>query len=110
MSLQRSGQDGQRLACPRCKANNFVGQAQCWQCRAPLSAGGAPQTSRPAPPPKPSPAAPAPSRPAAPRRPQEALVAHPPSRPVMLGVLAGVALLAFALVLRFANSPQAAPS
>lgn len=25
-----------RIACPRCRANNFVGQAQCWQCRASL--------------------------------------------------------------------------
>jgi hypothetical protein len=25
-----------RVSCPRCRANNFVGQAHCWQCRAPL--------------------------------------------------------------------------
>ncbi len=37
---QRSGRRGDmgdgRIACPRCRANNFVGQAQCWQCHTPL--------------------------------------------------------------------------
>ena len=28
----RSDRSGQRLTCPHCRANNFVGQAQCWQC------------------------------------------------------------------------------
>ena len=32
----RSDNSPQRLACPRCHANNFVGQAQCWQCKASL--------------------------------------------------------------------------
>ena len=32
----RSDNSPQRLACPRCRANNFVGQAQCWQCKASL--------------------------------------------------------------------------
>jgi hypothetical protein len=28
--------DRRRVSCPRCRANNFVGQAQCWQCHASL--------------------------------------------------------------------------
>ena len=32
----RSDRSGERLACPHCRANNFVGQAQCWQCRGSL--------------------------------------------------------------------------
>ena len=32
----RSDNSPQRLTCPRCRANNFVGQAQCWQCKASL--------------------------------------------------------------------------
>lgn len=32
----------ERIACPRCRANNFQGQAQCWQCRAPLPQQAAP--------------------------------------------------------------------
>lgn len=32
----RSDNSPQRLACPRCRTNNFVGQAECWQCKASL--------------------------------------------------------------------------
>ncbi len=32
----RSDFSGQRLACPHCHANNFVGQMQCWQCKGSL--------------------------------------------------------------------------
>lgn len=32
----RSDRSGERLACPHCHANNFVGQAQCWQCHGSL--------------------------------------------------------------------------
>ncbi len=33
----RQGHPGDtRISCPRCRANNFPGQPQCWQCRAPL--------------------------------------------------------------------------
>ena len=28
----RADRSGERIACARCRANNFVGQAQCWQC------------------------------------------------------------------------------
>ncbi len=28
----RTDRSGSRIACTRCRANNFVGQAQCWQC------------------------------------------------------------------------------
>lgn len=28
----RTDRSGERLACTRCHSNNFVGQAQCWQC------------------------------------------------------------------------------
>lgn len=28
----RTDRSGERIACARCRANNFVGQAQCWQC------------------------------------------------------------------------------
>jgi hypothetical protein len=34
----RNARDGGRIACPRCQANNFVGQTQCWQCHMPLPA------------------------------------------------------------------------
>jgi hypothetical protein len=32
----RPGDNGARIACPKCQANNFVGHTNCWQCRAPL--------------------------------------------------------------------------
>lgn len=32
----RSDRSGERLECPHCHANNFAGQAQCWQCRGSL--------------------------------------------------------------------------
>lgn len=28
--------DSARIACPRCRSNNFLGQTHCWQCRSPL--------------------------------------------------------------------------
>lgn len=31
------GQERRRLVCPHCKANNFEGQAKCWQCQGALS-------------------------------------------------------------------------
>ncbi|HZP83484.1 MAG TPA: hypothetical protein VFB21_17700 [Chthonomonadaceae bacterium] len=40
----------ERIACPRCRANNFVGQAQCWQCRAPLPQQAVPARMPAAPP------------------------------------------------------------
>ncbi len=33
---QQAYRDSERIPCPRCRANNFLGQAQCWQCKSPL--------------------------------------------------------------------------
>jgi hypothetical protein len=33
---QQAYQDNARIPCPRCRANNFLGQSQCWQCHSPL--------------------------------------------------------------------------
>lgn len=118
MGSQKAGQDGQRVTCSRCQANNFVGQTHCWQCRAPLSAGAAsmpsaasqptlpPVRNRPgdlnpfsAPPPAPQP-----------RQTPEALAIKTPPRPVMFAALFAVAVLAFGVVFLIAGHPQTAPA
>jgi hypothetical protein len=90
-----------RVICANCHANNFAGQAQCWQCRAPLSAGGGcPVAHRPTSLP-PQVAAPAPL-------PQGVLpVAEraPATRPSAL-LLIGIGMMTFVIVLILAMRSQ----
>ncbi len=99
------GDAQQRIICPNCHANNFAGQAQCWQCRAPLAiAGGSaqPYASRATAPPVAPPV----------QRAQAVPTAVPPrtgsSRPSAL-LLIGVAMMTFVIVLLNMRSQTAAP-
>jgi hypothetical protein len=36
MAQQPGRAGGERIPCPRCRANNFLGQTHCWQCKSSL--------------------------------------------------------------------------
>jgi hypothetical protein len=99
------GDPQNRVICANCHANNFAGQAQCWQCHAPLAGarGGAP-----APPARPATRMPRASVPepwpqqAPPFAPRRSATARPSAL-----LLVGVGMMAFVIALIFATRPQA---
>ncbi len=94
---------GQRTVCDKCGANNFIGQPQCWQCRAALpgAASGIKPTTAPV----------FSTMPHANHGHQPAIAAYPPvpanaaqsvSRTNFPLVFGGIAAVTFVLVLMFA--------
>ncbi len=116
----RTDRSGERVACTRCRANNFVGQAQCWQCGNSLpppeafSAGVPPvQQARPVPAPVLRPAVlPAVLPPVYPNPPAfvPGCAAGGQTRRGILPLVISIVLLTAAIVLIFVARHSSAPS
>ena len=85
-----SGQNSERVACPRCQANNFAGQTQCWRCQASLP----PPEARPGGAPVGFPAQPPP-----PLQPTPMIYPPAPANGSLRGLQIAVGLIAFLIVL-----------
>lgn len=84
--MAQPSQGGERIPCPRCRANNFLGQTHCWQCKSPL------------PPPE---AVRGPAYPVAPTPQSYAYAPAPRSRSFPLLPFVGIVLLVFGGALYF---------
>ncbi len=103
-SNRLQGDPQNRVICPNCRANNFAGQARCWQCQAALSgaSGASPMVHR---------SASLPTQAAAPAPlpqfvPAGAAQRSSLARPSAL-LLIGVAMLTFVIVLMLNTRPPA---
>ena len=102
--MQPRQTDSGRVACPQCRANNFQGQARCWQCNALLAQQAnarMPQASVSRP-------MQTPQRGTAPVMPGQGAAFAPrmPSRAGIAVLCIGVALLAFWVVFRVGSGHQ----